>query len=117
MADTFFRAGEWVAAGQPVVSLLPPGATKARFFVPESELGAIAIGQAVSVACDGCSAPVAARISFISTQAEYTPPVIYSNSQRARLVFMVEARPDPKDAARLRPGQPIDVRRAAANPS
>ena len=117
VADTFFRAGEWVGAGQPVVSLLPPGATKARFFVPESELGAIAVGQAVSVACDGCSAPVAARISFISTQAEYTPPVIYSNSQRARLVFMVEARPDPKDAARLRPGQPIDVRRAAANPS
>ena len=117
VADTFFRAGEWVGAGQPVVSLLPPGATKARFFVPESELGAIAIGQPVSVACDGCSAPVAARISFIATQAEYTPPVIYSNSQRSRLVFMVEARPDPKDAARLRPGQPIDVRRAAGNAS
>ncbi len=114
VADTFFRAGEWVGAGQPVVSLLPPGATKARFFVPEGELGAIAIGQAVSVACDGCSAPVAARISFIATKAEYTPPVIYSNSQRARLVFMVEARPDPKDAARLRPGQPIDVRRAVS---
>jgi len=115
VADTFFRAGEWVGAGQPVVSLLPPGATKVRFFVPESELGAIAIGQSVSVACDGCSAPVAARISFISTQAEYTPPVIYSNSQRARLVFMVEARPDPKDAVRLRPGQPIDVRRTAGS--
>ena len=117
VADTFFRAGEWVGAGQPVVSLLPPGATKARFFVPEGELGAIAIGQAVSIACDGCSAPVAARISFIATKAEYTPPVIYSNSQRARLVFMVEARPDPKDAARLRPGQPIDVHRAAGGAS
>ena len=113
VADTFFRSGEWVAAGQPVVSLLPPGATKARFFVPESELGAIAVGQAVSVHCDGCSAPVAARISFIATQAEYTPPVIYSNSQRARLVFMVEARPDARDETRLRPGQPIDVQRVA----
>jgi len=113
VADTFFRTGEWVGAGQPVVSLLPPGATKVRFFVPEGELGAITVGQAVSVNCDGCSAPVAARISFIATQAEYTPPVIYSNSQRARLVFMVEARPEPKDAARLRPGQPIDVRRVA----
>jgi len=111
VADTFYRAGEWVGAGQPVVSLLPPGATKARFFVPESELGSIAVGQPVSIHCDGCSAPVNARISFIATQAEYTPPVIYSNSQRARLVFMVEARPDPQDAARLRPGQPIDVRR------
>ena len=113
VADTFFRAGEWVAAGQPVVSLLPPGATKARFFGPESELGAIAVGQAVAITCDGCAAPVAARITFIATQAEYTPPVIYSNSQRARLVFMVEARPDATGAALLRPGQPVDVRRAA----
>lgn len=118
VADTFFRLGEWVNAGQPVVSLLPPGATKARFFVPESELGTIAVGQPVRVACDGCGAPVAAHISFIATQAEYTPPVIYSNSQRARLVFMVEARPDATgDEPRLRPGQPIDVRRAASAPS
>jgi HlyD family secretion protein len=113
VADTFFRVGEWVQPGQPVVSLLPPGQTRARFFVPESELGAIAIGQAVSIRCDGCGAPIAARIDFIATQAEYTPPVIYSNSQRARLVFMVEARPDAKDGARLKPGQPVDVKRSA----
>jgi HlyD family secretion protein len=116
VADTFFRQGEWVGAGQPVVSLLPPGATKARFFVPEGELGAIAVGQPVSLQCDGCGAPIAARISFIATQAEYTPPVIYSNSQRARLVFMVEARPAAADEAKLRPGQPIDVRRAGDAP-
>jgi len=115
VADTFFRNGEWVGAGQPVVSLLPPGATKARFFVPESQIGAIAIGQPVTLHCDGCTAPVAARISFIATQAEYTPPVIYSNSQRARLVFMVEARVAAGDEARLRPGQPIDVHRAASS--
>jgi HlyD family secretion protein len=111
VADTYFRIGEWVQPGQPVVALLPPGATRARFFVPESELGGIVIGQPVSLQCDGCGAPIAARIDFISTQAEYTPPVIYSNSQRARLVFMVEARPDAKDGARLKPGQPVDVRR------
>lgn len=116
VADTFFRQGEWVGAGQPVVSLLPPGATKARFFVPEGELGAIAVGQPVSLQCDGCGAPIAARISFIATQAEYTPPVIYSNSQRARLVFMVEARLAAADEAKLRPGQPIDVRRAGDAP-
>ena len=63
--------------------------------------------------CDGCGAPIPARIDFIATQAEYTPPVIYSNSQRSRLVFMVEARPDPQDGARLKPGLPVDVRRAA----
>jgi len=114
VADTYFRAGEWVPAGQPVVSLLPPGAVKARFFVAEAEVAQLAPGQAVSLRCDGCGAPIAARITRIATQAEYTPPVIYSNAQRAKLVFMVEARPAAAaDAARLRPGLPVDVQRAA----
>ena len=90
--------------------MLPPGAVKARFFVPETELGALKLGQNVELRCDGCGAPIAARIDFIATRAEYTPPVIYSNAQRARLVFMVEARPDAKDGARLKPGQPVDVK-------
>jgi len=113
VAETYFREGEWVNAGQPVVSLLPDGAVKARFFVPQAEIATLAPGQNVQVRCDGCGAAIAARISFIATQAEYTPPVIYSNSQRAKLVFMAEAEPSPADAARLRPGQPLDVQRAA----
>jgi HlyD family secretion protein len=108
--DTLYSQGEWVAAGAPVVSLLPPGNLKLRFFVPETAVGGLALGQAVSAACDGCSAPVAAKISYISRQAEYTPPVIYSREQRAKLVFLVEARPAPADAVRLKPGQPLDVR-------
>jgi len=112
VADTYFRVGEWVNAGVPVVALLPDGATKARFFVPEAELGSIAAGQSVTIACDGCGAPIPARITRIATQAEYTPPVIYSNAQRAKLVFMVEAKPDAADGKRLKPGQPVDVRRA-----
>ncbi len=110
VADTFFRVGEWVPAGQPVVSLLPPGQVRARFFVPEGELGALQVGDAVRVECDGCGQPIAAHVDFVATQAEYTPPVIYSNAQRARLVFRVEARPDDRQAAqRLKPGQPVDV--------
>jgi HlyD family secretion protein len=111
VAETYFRVGELVSAGQPVVSLLPAEGVKVRFFVAEQELSSIAIGQAVQIQCDGCGASVAARITFIATQAEYTPPIIYSNSQRARLVFMVEARPESKGAARLKPGQPVDVYR------
>jgi HlyD family secretion protein len=110
VAETYFRVGEWVNAGQPVVALLPAGAVRARFFVPEAQLGAVKVGQAVEVRCDGCGAPIAAKIDFIATRAEYTPPVIYSNAQRSRLVFMVEARPGAKDSARLKPGQPVDVR-------
>jgi len=112
VADTFFRPGEFVGAGQPVVALLPPGNLKARFYVPEAQLSTVALGQNVLLQCDGCGAPIAARVTHIATRPEYTPPVIYSNSQRSKLVFMVEAQPEPADAARLRPGQPLDVRPA-----
>lgn len=108
--DTVFRPGEWVAAGAPVVSLLPPANLKLRFFVAEHQLGRVAVGQRVSASCDGCAAPIAATISYIAPQAEYTPPVIYSRENRAKLVFMVEARPAPEDALKLHPGQPVDVR-------
>ena len=108
--DTFYRVGEYVNAGQPVVSLLPPTQRKARFYVPEPALASLQQGQAVQLSCDGCGAPIAARVSYISPQPEYTPPVIYSNSQRSRLVFLVEARPEPAQARRLHPGQPLEVR-------
>lgn len=107
--DTLYRTGEWVAAGAPVVRLLPPENIKVRFFVPETRLGQLRIGQTVTLRCDGCAASLPARITYISTQAEYTPPVIYSNEQRAKLVFMIEAHPTPTDATRLHPGQPVEV--------
>jgi HlyD family secretion protein len=111
--DTFYREGEWVQAGSPVVSLLPPGNVKVRFFVPETVVGGLRIGAAVSISCDGCTAPIEARISYVSAQAEYTPPVIYSRESRAKLVFLIEARPGAADALKLRPGQPVDVKLAA----
>lgn len=108
--DVFLRPGEWVAAGQPVLALLPPANHKARFYVPESAVGALKLDATVSLRCDGCGAPIPARISFIANGPEYTPPVIYSDRQRDKLVFLVEARPvKPDDAERLHPGQPLDV--------
>jgi HlyD family secretion protein len=108
VVDTLFRPGESVAAGLPVIQLLPPGNIKVRFFVPQAMVPRIAIGDAVRIACDGCAEPIAGTIRYISPQAEFTPPVIYSREQRARLVFMVEARPD-QDPQSLRVGQPVDV--------
>jgi len=108
--DVLYRAGEWVAQGVPVVALYPDGALKVRFFVPQASLARVRVGDAVAVSCDGCPAGLAARVAFVSEQAEYTPPVIYSNESRAKLVFMVEAKPDEKTAGLLKPGQPVDVR-------
>ncbi len=107
--DTLYREGEWVAAGSPVVRMLPPQNIKLRFFVPETVLGKIAVGGAVSLHCDGCAADLPATISYVSSEAEYTPPVIYSNETRAKLVFMIEAHPSAQDAVKLHPGQPISV--------
>jgi HlyD family secretion protein len=92
-----------------VVSLLPPGNVKVRFFVPEPKLGGVKVGQRVALACDGCAPSLGATISFIAPQAEFTPPVIYSKDNRAKLVFLVEARPSAEDAVKLHPGQPVDV--------
>jgi HlyD family secretion protein len=108
--DTLYREGEWIAAGSPVIRMLPPANIKVRFFVPEPVAGGLVPGRAVSVRCDGCSSEISATVSFISPESEYTPPVIYSNETRAKLVYMIEARPAPQDAPKLHPGQPLEVR-------
>lgn len=110
VSDTLFTRGEFVPAGSPVVSILPATNVKVRFFVPEPKLGSIKVGQKVSLACDGCGKPIDASVSFIAPQAEFTPPVIYSKDNRAKLVFLVEAKPAAQDATRLHPGQPVDVK-------
>ncbi|MBR8330459.1 HlyD family efflux transporter periplasmic adaptor subunit [Burkholderia ambifaria] len=108
--DTLYRVGEWVQAGNPVVQMLPPQNLKVRFFVPEAAIASLAPGRTIAIHCDGCAADVPARITYVSRAAEYTPPVIYSNESRSKLVFMVEARPAPADAPKLHPGQPVAVR-------
>ena len=107
--DTLFRQGEWVAAGKPVVVLLPPQNIKVRAFVPETRVGSIHYGETAQVTVDGVRSPFGGKVSYISPRAEYTPPVIYSRETRAKLVFMVELIFDPQAAANLHPGQPVDV--------
>ena len=110
----YFREGEMVPAQRPVLSIMPPGNMKVRFYVPEPDLPRIAIGDQVRVTCDNCAPDLTARIYFIATTAEYTPPVIYSLDQRNKLVYLVQARPSRPDA--LRVGQPISVYLDAKTP-
>ncbi|WP_421695421.1 HlyD family secretion protein [Aestuariivirga sp.] len=106
--DVFFKAGEWVTAGQPVVSLLKPRDVTLRFFVPEAVLAKAVPGATVSFRCDGCDGFKSATIAHVASEPEYTPPVIYSEGARAKLVYLVEAKPEAGDA-QLRPGLPIEV--------
>ncbi|MBX9746755.1 MAG: HlyD family secretion protein, partial [Hyphomonadaceae bacterium] len=104
----FHRPGEVVPAGQPIVALLPPDNMKVRFFAPQDALSRLPVGTRVLVSCDRCETPALARVSFVAREPQFTPPVIYSLEERAKLVFLVEARlytPSP-----IRPGMPVDVR-------
>jgi HlyD family secretion protein len=107
--EIYYRVGEWVPAGQPVLSTLPDDKRRIRFFVPETQLAILRIGQAVEANCDGCTTPLHGTIDYISSQAEYTPPVIYSQGSREKLVYRVEAATSPQDASRAHPGMPVEV--------
>jgi len=106
--EVYFRPGEVVKEGQAVIALLPPGNLKVRFFVAEPVRASLHTGQTVKVSCDGCKGELTATISFIAREAEFTPPVIFSQEQRQKLVFLVEARPS-GEAAKLTAGQPVSV--------
>lgn len=108
--EIFYRPGEVVPAGRPVLSLLPPGNVKLRFFVPETELAILSLGQEIEATCDGCMKPILGAVTFVSTEAEFTPPVIFSREERRKLVFRVEA--TPSEGEHLRVGLPVTVRPA-----
>jgi HlyD family secretion protein len=108
--DTLYRTGEWVAAGKPAVVLLPPQNIKVRTFVAQARISSLHQGDTAKITVDGAAAPFAGTISFISPQAEYTPPVIYSQESRQKLVYMVELTFAPATAALLHPGQPVTIR-------
>jgi len=108
--DTYYRPGEWVPAGTPVLALLPPEYMKVRFFVPEGDLGRFPIGTPVRIDMDGRKDSLSAKVTFVSPKAEYTLPIIYSRENRDKLVFLVEASVNPEVAAKLHPGAPVAVR-------
>lgn len=105
--DIYFREGEYVPAATPVLSVLPPDNVFVRFFVPESQLSRVHLGQRVRISCDGCK-PVEAKVTFIAAREEFTPPVIFSVENREKLVFKLEARAP--GGLKINPGQPVDVR-------
>ena len=105
--DTLRSAGEYVPPGGQIVQILPPTNVRIRFFVPEPLRAKVKVGTPVTVTCDGCGDALRARVVFLSTTAEYTPPIIYSMGSREKLTWLVEAVPE--KSIHLSPGQPVDV--------
>ena len=110
IADVLAQPGETLAAGAPVVSLLPPRNVFVRFFIPEPGLAQVRVGSAVALVCDGCPPDLQGRVSFIAPQAEYTPPFIYSETTKDKFVYLAEARLDAAPSAPLNPGEPVTVK-------
>lgn len=105
--QVYFQVGEWVPANQTIVSIIPDGKVKVRFFVPEPQVSHYRPGASVHFSCDGCASGLTARIGYVSPNSEFTPPIIFSRDSRARMVFMVEAYP--ANPAKLNPGVPLEV--------
>ncbi len=107
--DILYQPGEMPAAGKPIISLLAPENIKVRFYVPQKRLGEIRHGTRVNIICDGCKRALSGHVRYISQQAEFSPPVIYSTRRREKLLFMAEAVPVKADAPFLKTGQPVNV--------
>jgi HlyD family secretion protein len=106
--DIIRHTGEIAGPQQPVLSVLPDGATKLRLYIPETSLQAVSVGTILNVSCDGCGAGMKAQVNYISDHPEFTPPVIYSLQSRQKLVVLIEAKPL-ANAIALKPGQIVDV--------
>jgi HlyD family secretion protein len=109
VVDTYYRIGERVSVNQPILSLLSPTYIHVLFYIPEPLLSQIRIGQTISFTCDGCKSETNAVINYISPEAEYTPPIIYSKDTRYKLVYLVRAQMPPDIAKQFHPGQPVDI--------
>lgn len=109
VVDTYYRVGEWANAGAVLLSVLPDTGRKVRFFLPETALSQVQLGQSVAVHCDGCPNTLRAKIDFIAAQAEYTPPLLYSKGNQEKLVFRIEARPEGNTHLLYKVGLPLKI--------
>lgn len=108
VSDVIRHAGDTASPSAPVVSVLPDGAAKLTLYIPEAAFSSVKVGTRLAVRCDGCPDGLKAKVSYVSPDPEFTPPVIYSLETRQKLVYLVEAKPE-ESATALQPGQIVDV--------
>jgi HlyD family secretion protein len=101
--------GEYVAPGTPVVTLADLGRVWLRAYVDEPDLGRVRLGQEVQVTTDSFSGKAyEGRVSFISSEAEFTPKNVQTRKERVKLVFRIRI-DVPNPGGELKPGMPADA--------
>ena len=101
--------GEQVAAGTPVVTLGDMEQCWLKGYIPETELGRVKLGQSARVSTDSHPGRVyEGKVSFISSEAEFTPKSVQTEKERVKLVYRIKitlANPNME----LKPGMPADA--------
>jgi HlyD family secretion protein len=102
------EAGEQVAAGTPVVTVGDLANPWLRAYIPETELGRVKVGQKVRVTTDTWPGKAYdGVVSFISSEAEFTPKNVQTEKERVKLVYRIKVT-IPNPAMELKPGMPAD---------
>ena len=111
VSQVYYHTGEYVTQGQPIVQILPHANRKVIFYIPQDKLSTLRVGQVVNLQGIGSQQSLSnASIRYISPQASYTPPVIYSNENADKLTFRVEGVLNSTgNTPNLQVGQPVQV--------
>jgi HlyD family secretion protein len=103
--------GETVPAGSPVLTVLNPDDRWVRIYIPERQIGAVHLGQKAMISTDTYpDRHYAGEVTFIASQAEFTPRNVQTSEERVKLVYAVKVRIVDDPRFELKPGVPADVR-------
>ncbi len=102
--------GEVVAAGLPVVTVLDPDDRWVRIYVREDVVGRVSVGDPATITADAFPGKrYAGRVSFIASEAEFTPKNVQTTEERVKLVYAVKVAITGDPGGDLKSGIPADV--------
>ncbi|WP_274571213.1 HlyD family secretion protein [Neisseria leonii] len=83
-------AGNVVAPGSKVVSLIDPADVYMNIFLPNPVVGRLKVGDEARIVPDGAEMVLPAQIRFIAAEAQFTPKAVETRSEREKLMFKVK---------------------------
>ena len=104
------EVGETVPAGAPVLTIMNLDDRWVRIYIPENRVGAVRLGQEAAISADTYpERSYRGQVSFIASQAEFTPRNVQTREERVKLVYAVKVRVTQDSTYDLKPGIPADV--------